>query len=256
MLPRLNKFILLAAFFYSTPCFAISTVTVMADNSLSIAMTALARDYSKNNNAVVNSSFASSATQQEQISEGGAADILITPKLPWIEDLKTQGLVDVYSQTPIARNRIALVAPVASPLQVKIEEGFPTAQLIQQFGWEPGFVIGSPDALEEGTFSKEALRNVGAAGDLEEYTLYVKRLDQMFDMVANHGMYGLFFYSSTVGKAGIRVLDLLPENTHKPIEYNAVVIAGDNMDEARKFLEYLKSDNAKEILRDNGFLAN
>jgi len=256
MLPRLSRFFAIICLLHATPCFAIDTVTVMADNSLSLAMTALARDYAKSSNAIVNTSFAASAAQQSQISEGSAADILITPKAEWIENLKTQGVVDIYSQTPIARNRIALVAPTNSPLQIKLANGFPVSLLIQQFGWEPNFVVASPDILEEGAFSKEALRNLGVANDLEEYTLYIKRLDQMFDMVANHGMYGLFFYSSTIGKTGVRVLDLLPEDSHRPIEYNAVVLAGDNMDEARKFITYLKSDNAKEILRDYGFLAN
>lgn len=242
--------------FFSVQSFALGTVTVMADSSMNIAMIELARDYSRQNHVAVNNSFAPSTTQQLQISEGSAADILITPKIDLIEELKTQGVVDVYSETPVARNQLALVGPAASPLQTRASDGFPSTELIQQFGWEPSFVVASPDSLVEGAYSKEALRNVGAAGDLEEYTLYLKQRNQMFDMVINQNMYGIFFYSSTIGKSGIRVLELLPENSHRPIEYVAVAIASDNMEEARKFLKYLKTDNAKAILRDNGFLVN
>jgi molybdate transport system substrate-binding protein len=239
-----------------SPAHAMETVTIMADSSMSVAMAQMARDYSQRSNVIVSTSFLSNLEQQQQINEGAAADVVVTPNLAWIEDLKAQGLVDVYSQMPIAKNQLALVGPLASPLNVKLANGFPTAALIQLFGWEQSFVIGSPDMLQEGVYAKEALRNLGVAGDLEEYTLYIKRLDQMFDMVENHNAYGIFFYSSTIGRAGIRVLDLFPDDSHKPIEYDAVVIAGDNMEQARKFIKYLQSEVAKSILRENGFLAN
>lgn len=228
----------------------------MADSSMSIAMSELARDYAKRANVVVNTSFAASGAQQAQISEGGAADILITPKQQWIDELKTQGLLDVYSQTAVAKNRLALVGPVNSPLQVRIASEFPTAPLIRLFNWEPAFVVGSPEMLQEGVYGKEALRNLGVAGDLEEYTLYVKQLPQMYAMVTNQQMYGVFFYSSTIGRAGIRVLDIFPESSHRPIAYSAVAIAGDNMEEARKFLKYIQSDAARKILQGNGFLTD
>jgi len=244
-------------FFYVCMCvssaFALGTVTIMTDSSMNIAMSQLARDYSSRHNVVVNTSYASKQAQQSQISEGGAADILVTPESGWIEELKTQGLVDVYSQIAVAKNRLALVAPVTSPLSNFDGDNFPTTQLIMQFSWEPSFVVANPETLIEGGYTREALRNLGASNDLEEYTLYIKQLAQMYSMVKNQGMYGIFFYSSTIGRSGIRVLGLLPENSHKPIEYSAAAIAGDNMDEARKFLKYVQSKEAKRILENNGF---
>lgn len=253
---RLPNFFVLLSLLVSTPAFAMGTVTVLADTSMNIAVTELARDYSSKKKIIVSTSYAHSDEQETKIIEGEAADILITPKHEWIEALKTQGLVDIYSQAPIARNRLALIAPVKSTIQARISEKFPTTALIREFGWQPSFLVGNPESLLEGVYGKEALRNLSVASDLEEYTLYVKKLSQMFDLVSNHGMYGIFFYSSTIGRSGIRVIDLLPENTHKPIEYSAVVIAGDNMDEARKFLAYLQTDDALKILRNNGFSTN
>ena len=37
------------------------------------------------------------------------------------------------------------------------------------------------------------------------------------------------------------------------VDYQALVIAGDNMESARNFIEYLKSDEAKDILLKNGY---
>jgi ABC-type molybdate transport system substrate-binding protein len=40
------------------------------------------------------------------------------------------------------------------------------------------------------------------------------------------------------------------------IFYQALVIAGDNMEVAREFLKFLKSAEAKKILEQSGFIAN
>jgi len=232
---------------------ALPSVTVMADNTMSNAIAEIARHYARDRETVVNTSFAASAAQETQITEGAAADILITPKQSWIEQLKTQGLIDIYSPTAIARNRLALVGPEDSPIVANIAQKFPTVPIINRLGGEPGFVVGNPETQAAGVAGKEALRNLDVASDLEPYTLYVKQQNQMIEMVTQQQGYGLFFASSIMGRSGMRILDFLPESSYQPVKYYAVVIAGDNMDEARKFLDYLSSTDARQVFRQNGF---
>ncbi|MBY0407081.1 MAG: molybdate ABC transporter substrate-binding protein [Rickettsiales bacterium] len=217
------------------------------------ALTEIARNYAREHNVVTNTAFTASTRQEQEIKEGGSADVLITPKLPWIETMKTQGLVDVYSQIKVAKNRVALVGPLDSPLRLRDDDGFPATPLIREMAGEQLFMVGNPETLLEGVYGKEALRNLEVSEDLGEYTLYVKHLDEMFDMVRKNRAYGIFFYSSTASRDGVRVLQLLPESSHHPIEYYGVAIAGENMDEARKFLDYLKTSSARRVLRENGF---
>jgi molybdate transport system substrate-binding protein len=125
--------------------------------------------------------------------------------------------------------------------------------IISQMAGEQLFVVGHPETLMEGVYGKEALRSLGVSEDLEEYTLYIKQLEQMLDMVRRQHAYGIFFYSTVVGMDDVRVLDLLPETSHHPVEYYAVAIAGENMAEARKFLDYLKSAPSRKVLRSKGF---
>ena len=126
-------------------------------------------------------------------------------------------------------------------------------ELLREMGDEQLFVVGNPETLLEGAYAKEALRSLDANSDMEEHTLYIKHLDQMFDMVRHQHAYGIFFYSSTISETGIRVIDLFPESAHHFIDYHAVAIAGDNMGEARKFIDYLKTPAARKVLRENGF---
>ncbi|NBO18965.1 MAG: molybdate ABC transporter substrate-binding protein, partial [Proteobacteria bacterium] len=202
------------------PALALSSVTVLGDPVMASALAEIARQYARDNQMVVNTTFTSMEEQEKEITEGGSADVLITPRQAWIDSLKSQGLIDVYSQILVARNRLALVGPLESPLEPRGH--FPVNQLIQAMGGEQLFVVGNPETLQEGVYGKEALRSIGVAEDLEEFTLYIKRQEQMFDMVEKQGAYGLFFYSSIMGRSGIRVIDMLPENAHKPIEYYGV----------------------------------
>jgi molybdate transport system substrate-binding protein len=193
--------------------------------------------------------------QQAQITEGAAADVLITPQSSLIDALKTQGLVDVYSQIVLAKDALVLAGPKDSSLDISLAHGFPAELLITQMGGEPGFVVGNPQNLPEGVYGKEALRAMNVSADLEPYTLYVKRRDQMLEMLSTKD-YGVVFNSDVAGRDAIRVLDRFPDNSYQPIQYYAVILAGDNMASARKFLDYLKSDAAKRVLRANGFAAD
>jgi len=249
---------LLAVLFYAfvpASAQALGTITIIADSSISVAMAEIARNYARDKQVVVNASFASQRAQEAQINEGAASDILITTNLAWIETLKGSGLVDVYSQMQVARGRMALVGPAGSTLQYPPGTPFPSTAIIGEIGGEPGFVVGYPQTRPEGVFGKQVMRNADPYGEMEPYTLYVKQRDQMFELVSTHGAYGLFFYSGVMARQDIRVVSVLPESLHNPIGYYAVVIAGDNMNAARKFLEYLKTPDAKRVLVQKGFSA-
>ncbi len=246
--------------FFAVPANAavlkLPTVTVMSDHSMSLAVAEIARNYSRNKHAVVNTSFVPQKAQQEQISEGAAADILITSKEAWIDELKLQGLIDIHSQTKLAGDRLVLIGAVDTSVSSQGVGRFPATEIIKAGAGEPIFILGNPEALMEGVYAKEAMRNLGVADDLEPYTLYVKRLDEMLNMVTEQQAFGVCFYSSVFQRNDLKIIDKIPESAHKKIAYYAVVIAGDNMDEARNFLEYLKSAEVNKILRKYGFVVD
>ncbi len=259
-IPALAGMTILLSTLISLPSYAVTsslpTITVMADNSLSLVVTEIARNYSQTRQEAVNISFLPQQIQQEQISDGAAADVLITSKAAWIDELKMQGLVDIYSQTKLAGDRLVLIGPLDSEVVSQGAGRFPFVDIIKAGGGEPNFLIGNPETLMEGYYSREAMRNLGVADDLEEYTLYLKRLDQMLDMVVSNKAFAVCFYSSVSERKDMKVIDTIPEAAHKPIVYYAVVIAGDNMNQARNFLDYLKSSEVNKLFRQYGFVTD
>lgn len=241
----------LCAAFLPLPACAIGSITILGDKALAPAIAQIARNYTRDQGVVASTSFIDPIRQELEITEGGSADVLITPKQEWIDSLKTQGLLDVYSQTLIAKDRLALVGPQSS--EIVVGEKFPATPIIKDIKGQPLFAVGNPETLREGSYTKEALRNMNVSGVLGEYTVYIKKREEMFDIVQKHGGYGVFFYSTIINKPGLKVVDLLPQTMHTPVAYYAVVIAGDNMDEARRFIEYLKSYEVQDVLSRSGF---
>ena len=256
-MPRIREIFLVFLCLAPSPALALTTlpsVNVMADSSLSLAMDEIARSYSRTHNIIVNTSFAVPDVQDAQIAEGAAADVLITPDAAWINRLKEKGLIDVHSPVVIARGHLALAGPPGTPVAAE-EKHFPLNGILNQMHGQPDFVVANPASLPEGSYSREALKNLGVSDDLEPDTLYLKQRSEMLDMVEFHGAYGVFYYSTLLANPDLRVLYVLPDKTHKPINYTAVVIAGNNMDEARDFLAYLHTDEARRAFERHGLTA-
>jgi len=238
--------------FWSTPGLAVSNLTIIADDSVSVAVSKLARDYARIENIGVSTSFAEKHLQSEQINEGSAVDILITTDTKWLEELQNQGLIDIHSKTEFGRGRLALVGPEDSTLVMKLTRNFMAAPLVHAMKGEQELLLGNPEYMPVGKYAKEALRNLGGLDVLEPYTLYLKSSDDMMNEVVEKGAYGIFPYGEAQLMERAKVIDLFPEDSHGPIIYYAVVIAGDRMDEARKFLRFIASPQAKAALRNSG----
>ncbi|MDX2073809.1 MAG: molybdate ABC transporter substrate-binding protein [Alphaproteobacteria bacterium] len=236
----------------STPARAVTNLTVMADNSASIAVAKLARDYARANDVAVSTSFVAKSMQSSQILEGGSADILITQDAKWIDELQLQGLIDIYSKTAFARGRLALIGPADSTLVMKLSGNFFSAPLVHAMHSEPLFFLGNPEYVPDSRYAREALRNLGALDVLEPYTLYLKSYDQMVEQVTQRGGYAVFSYGQALLLEKAKIIDVFPEKTHSNIPYYVVVIAGDNMEEARKFIRYLGGNAARNALRSSG----
>ena len=237
------------------PARAISSLTVIADNSVSLTLSELAREYAREENVSVTTAFVEQSEQALQIYDGAAGDVLITQDTRWIENLQMQGLIDIYSKMEFARGRIALVGPDSSTLELKLSRNFISAPLVYAMNFEPLLYLGSPEYLPEGRIARDALRNLGALYVLEPYTLYSKSKEEMMTLVSEYGAYAVFYYGEARAIPKSRIIDIFPETSHTPIVYYAVVLAGNNMEQAREFVKFLASQDARNIILKSGMLA-
>lgn len=225
------------------------SIVVMADSNLSLPLAEIARNYSREHQVAIALALSSQQDSTAQIAEGNTADVLITARPAWLEMLKQQGLVDIYSEAAVASDQLALVGQLPTP--IKLSHTLPTPQIITAMHGEPLFALGNPEYISEGAAARDALRKLGADADLEPYTVYLKSRKEIYDIVRSGGF--AIIRAADAQMHGLNVLDYIPDTSHTPIAYKAVVLAGDKMDLARTFLDYLKSRDAQVIFFAYGF---
>jgi len=231
------------------------TLNIVADPSLMVPLTRIVRNYTVQHNQPIITSFSASRELTAHIASGMEADLFISNRTKYLNDLKARGLVDVYSQTPITRNRLVVATAKDNPIELILIRNLPIANILLEQHPNFSFALGDPEFLSVGSYSLEALRNFGLDGDLEPYFILLQSQSDLLHAITSEHNYGILFQSDVVMNDHIRKLDVFPENTHKPISYQAVVVAGERMEEARKFIQYLTSNEAQAVFKKLGFEA-
>jgi molybdate transport system substrate-binding protein len=257
-LKKITKIFLSLAVFlclFSQNSFALPgrNLTVFAEQNMVAALVKIARLYSQKNHVIVSVNFNSSAELIGDVDSGEPADIFISAHSGWIETLRQKGLTDVYNTGHIARDKLVLVA---SKNNKKIPERLLNKRItlieaLQILNNNKAILITDQEGNSSGKYSTDLLKSL-SLNDLQIFTKMAEDKSSVLDLTRdNSENYALLLASQLNNKPNLKILASQKKDN---IFYQALVIAGDNMETAREFLKFLKSDYAaKVILRDNGF---
>ena len=249
------------------------SVNVLADPSLSLPLSELARKYSQKNNVTILVVLEPVKRQMERIENGESADIFISPEDENIQELKLRGMLDVYSLKPLLHNRLAIISPVGSrPPQLDFTSKEALQAQLNDIEHIPLLAIEDPVLFSAGRFTAELLEKPLAMEKAlipealaeprqlseEDAPSYPNRItlqetESLFALMDSKQALGITYYTDAIRRKHVRIQALVPESYHTPINYQAAVIAGNNMAPARRFLDYLQTQEAQEIFRKYGF---
>src|ERR1700738_645867 len=99
-------------------------ITVFAAASLTNVLQELGDGFTKETSIPVRFSFAASSTLARQIENGAPADVFLSADLEWMDYLQTRNLISADTRHDVLGNRLVLVAPVDSKINVKIGPRF------------------------------------------------------------------------------------------------------------------------------------
>lgn len=236
-------------------------LTILADSSLTGPLTEIIRRYSRDHHVTITASFEDTSEQAIKIAEGENADIFISAHPHWMTELKQQGLVDVFSIANLVRNRLVLVSSVEYRLGKNLNKDMDSFQQILYLNNKSLMVLSDPDNTALGLYSKDAIDNLG---NLKEVSLWNKvknniiRASSAKDCLylITHGKRtGIIYASDAYLNKEVALLSTLDDNTYDPIIYQAAVVAGENMKDARELLEFLRSKPVTDIFIKYGFLS-
>ena len=186
------------------------------------------------------------------IEEGAEANVLITPNGQWIATLQQKGLIDIYSRVPVIRNFMVLTG--ASSMRIpKPLSPDTTLRDLSDHPLDFTMNFGDPALNAEGIFAMSILRKMNLIGEFEPYYHFFGSMYEMMETLEKPDAVGFTYRSEALLFPNVRILQRFNTDIAPPITYEAVVIAGENMAEAREFITYLRSSDAQRIFTQYGF---
>lgn len=228
-------------------------VSVMADSSLTVPLTELARLYSYNTGITVNVTYDSSLELASQIEKGEQTDVFISASDFAIVMLKRKKLLDIQSITEIATNKLALISSVDNMQAEMMEADVSPWQCLFTVSNRAILVIGDPDTTPLGAYTREMIQNLGLWEKIRPISIRAENARIALYLIAQGQKVGVTYYSDAVNNKEVKVIFIFPQKLYSPIIYKAVAVESRENLLATQFIEFLASSDAQKILKKEGF---
>jgi molybdate transport system substrate-binding protein len=224
-------------------------ITVYAAASLTNVLSALGDEYTKRTGVPVKFSFAASSLLARQIEAGAAADVFFSADTEWMDYLDQRNRLRRDTRRNVLGNRLALVAPADSRIELQIEPGF---ALVAALG-NGRLATGDPDSVPVGRYARGALTSLGVWNDVVDRLVRAEDVRSALAFVARgEAPLGIVYETDARTDRRIRVVALFPESSHLPITYPVALTAGAHA-EAGPFVDFLRSDVGRAAFERFGF---
>jgi len=222
---------------------------VFGASSLTNVLDEIGAAYTRETGQVVKFSYAASSVLAKQVEAGAKADVFFSADTEWMDYLQSRNLVDKTTRKELLGNRLVLVAPVASAVQLKIGPNFPLAATLGK----GRLATGDPDSVPVGKYARTALTSLGVWNDVADKLVRAENVRSALAFVARgEAPLGIVYETDAKVDKNVRVVDVFPASSHQPITY-PVAATIDAQPGAAKFVTYLRGETAAAAFKKYGF---
>jgi molybdate transport system substrate-binding protein len=195
-------------------------------------------------------SYAASSALAKQIEQGAPADLFVSADLDWMDYVAKKDLIKADTRVNLLGNKIVLVAPRDSKTTVEVKQGFDLAKALA--GGK--LAMGNVDAVPAGKYGKAALEKLGAWDGVKNNVAQAENVRAALLLVARgEAPFGIVYATDAAAEPNVRIVASFPEDSHPPIIYPAAVIKDAKSADAKPFLDYLKTIQARPAFEKQGF---
>jgi len=225
-------------------------ITVFAAASLKNSLDEADAAYTKRTGTVIHASYAASSVLSRQISQGAPADVFISADSDWMDALAKQDQIKPASRRDLLTNHLALIAPAASTVKLKIGRGMPLAQALGD-----GKLAMAGADVPAGRYGKTALTALGVWPQVEAKAVYGESVRAALTFVdRGEAPLGVVYDTDAKIDPGVRIVGLFPEDTHPLIRYPIALTKGAN-GAADAYVRFLESPEAAAVFHKYGFVS-
>lgn len=221
---------------------------VSAAASLKDAMEEITKIYKEKAGVDLIVNLGPSGGLQKQIENGDPADVFISAGQKQMKALVEKDLMEKDSVGDLLVNDLVMIVPKDSD-QVKSVEDLKNVDGV--------VAVGEVESVPVGQYTKEALTNLGVWDELSAQNKMAFQKDVRATMaVVDRGeaIAGFVYKSDAMQSKDSKIAETMPADSHKPIIYPFGMTAQSKDKETTKaFMEFLKSDECKQVFEKYGF---
>jgi molybdate transport system substrate-binding protein len=228
---------------------AAKPLTVFAAASLTDALKEVNDAYTKATGVPVRVSFAASSALARQIEAGAQADVFFSADTDWVDYLQSRSLIDSATRVDVLSNRLVLIAPVDSKINLHIAPNFPIAAALGK----SRLATGDPDSVPVGRYARSALTTLGVWNDVADRVVRADNVRVALAYVARgEAALGIVYATDAMIEKKVRVLDTFPASTHLPIVY-PLTLTRNAAPAAKDYAVYISGKDAAAVFKKYGF---
>jgi molybdate transport system substrate-binding protein len=242
--------VLLALF---APVAAHAAITVFAAASLTDAMNDIATAWAAHGHDKPRLSFGASSTLARQIEEGAGANLFASADERWMDELASRGLLVPGTRRDLLGNALVLIVPANRPQHVTIGPGFDLNTLLGPNG---RLATGDPAHVPVGIYAEQALQRLGIWPKVEARIAPAPDVrSALFLVERGEAPAGIVYATDAETTKAVMVAGTFPESSHDRITYPFALIKRGDTPDARAFMQFLESPEARSIFAKRGFVA-
>ncbi len=223
-------------------------LTVSAAASLSNAFKDVAAKFEAAHPGVsIKLNTAASGVLLQQINQGAPVDVFASADQATMDRAAQQSLIDTASRRNFVSNSLVLVQPKDHAYTVKTLDDLKSDKVRR-------IAVGKPETVPAGRYTEQSLTAAKLWDVLQPRIVYAENVRQVLDYTSRGEVdVGFVYRTDAILKKQDVVIQLTAGN-HAPLTYPiAVVSQSKEKALAQKFLDYLATPPAREILDGYGF---
>jgi molybdate transport system substrate-binding protein len=196
-------------------------------------------------------SYGASSALAKQIENGAPADIFISADLDWMDYVAEHKLIKPETRLNLLGNKLVLVAPADSSVNLAIAPNFPLAQALGN----GRLAMADPAAVPAGKYGKAALEALGVWSSVSSKIAPAQDVRATLLLVSRgEAPLGIVYQTDAASDKGVKIVGAFPESSHPPIIYPIAVTTASANPDAAAYVGFLKSPSAKPAFEKQGFV--
>lgn len=202
----------------------------------------------KNPQVALDFTYGSSGALQAQIEEGAPVDVFLSAAQKQMDALQEGGHIVEDTRKTLLINKVVLITPADSELQIESFEDL-TKDDVKKIA------IGDPSNVPVGQYSEEVFTNLNIIDDINPKAVYATDVRTVLTWVESGEVdCGIVYATDAYTTDKVKIIAEAPEGSHKEVSYPvAAVKDSKNLEASQAFIDFLSTEESKEIFKKYGF---